>query len=334
MKIAKLTSEQENQLPIDREAFRKIGLRTGHDLTCRIEGNSAILEARQEIGSPPPKAILWARSMLEALHWAYMLKRLADPKLKDPTGSDLRACWSQWSWGQTEMYWLGWYRFAIDRVGVKVTPEQDRRLALRERLARSCYGVITVNAVEIAIMHPVSVSLDNAPSPRLHRIDGPALLFADGYAVYAVHGIRLSPELGAKMVAGKLTAEEIRDHNNAEVRRVLVDVYNGGDSGKYLRDVGAKVMHEDTDPLGHPRRLLCIEQGNDEPFVAVELTNSTAEPDGTHKKYTIRVDPNLRPLPVPGIRKEYGQAQAMTCLNAVASSYGYTGEEWSLQVET
>lgn len=333
-KISKLTPEQEKQLPVDREAFRTIGTRVGHDLQCQAYGNAAILDARKELGLPPPKAILWARSTAEALRFAYVLKRLADPKLKEPTGADLRECWNQWSWGQTEMYWLGWYRFAIDRVGVKVTEEQNRRLALRERLARACFGVITLNAVEIAIQHPREMHFDNNPSPRLHRTDGPALLFADGYAVYAVHGIRLTPELGAKMAAGTLTATEIRDEKNAEVRRVLVADYNRRTGGAYLRDIGATVVHEDKDPLGLPRRLLRIEQEGDEPFLAIEVTNSTPEPDGTRKLYTFRCHPELRPLPVPGIRKEYGQPQAMTCHNAIASTYGYTGDEYQLAVET
>jgi hypothetical protein len=332
MTISALTNRQEQQLPLAREEYRRVGIRTGNDPANRTEGNAAILAARKEIGASPPQAILWARSTLEALHWAYALKRFVNPDLKPPTGADLRACWNQWSWGQTEMYWLGWYRFAIDHVGVKVTDEQERRLAIRERLARSCYGVITVNAVEIAIEHPESISFDDAN--RLHRTDGPALLFGDGYAVYAVHGIRLTPERGKAMVERTLTAIEIRDEPNAEVRRVLVGVYEQGDPGRYLRDVGATVVHEDKDPLGLPRRLLWMEQLGDEPFVVIEVTNSTPEPDGTRKRYSFRCHPELRPLAIPGVRDELGPAQEMTCANAIASTYGYTGKEWQLEIET
>lgn len=331
-KIERFTDEQEKQLPIDRETYRGIGTRTGHDLACRIKGSAAILAAREEIGSKPPRAILWARSTFEALRWAWELKRLADPELKAPTGSDLRQMWHQWSWGQTEMYWLGRYRFAIDRVGVKVTPEQERRLAIRERIAESCYGVITVNAVEIAIQHPRVATFDSVG--RLHRTDGPALEFADGYAVYSVHGIRLTPELGKAMMDKTLTAQQIRDERNAEVRRVLVTVYNAGDSGRYMRDVGAKVIHEDVDALGLSRRLLRIDQADDEPIIAIEVTNSTPDPDGTRKLYTFRCQPELRPLPIPGIRDDYGPAQALTCANAIASTYGFTGPEFQLSVQT
>lgn len=326
------TKEIDAQIPIDRETIRGIGTRTGHDLAAFFRGSAAILAARSEIGSSPPKAILWARSTFEALRWAWELKRLAEPTLKAPTGADLRQMWNQWSWGQTEMYWLGRYRFAIERVGVKVTPEQERRLAIRERIAESCYGVITVNAVEIAIQHPRVAAFDDRE--RLHRTDGPALEFADGYAVYAVHGVRLTPEIGKAMADRSLTAPQIRDERNAEVRRVLVAIYNAGDTGRYLRELGAKVLHEDIDALGLPRRLLWIDQTDDEPILAIEVTNSTPEPDGTRKLYTFRCHPELRPLPIPGIRDEYGAPQDLICLNAIASTYGYTGAEFLLHVQT
>jgi len=136
------------------------------------------------------------------------------------------------------------------------------------------------------------------------------------------------------MAAGQLTAKQISEEPNAEVRRVLVGTYNLGDTGRYLRDLGAQVIHSDVDQLGLPRRLLRIDQPDDEPILAIEVTNSTPEPDGTRKLYTFRCHPELRPLQVPGIRTEVGKPQAMTCHNAIASTYGYRGEDFQLAVET
>jgi hypothetical protein len=186
--------------------------------------------------------------------------------------------------------------------------------------------------VSILVQHPSVARFD--ASHRLHCADGPALAWPDGYSVYAVSGIRLTPERGAAMVAGTLTATEIRDEPNAEVRRVLVAQYNAGDSGRYLRDVGAKVIHADVDALGLSRRLLRIDQEGDEPFVAVEVTNSTPEPDGHRKLYTFRCHPQLRPLPIRGIRSDYGAPQEMNCQNAIASTYGYAGADYRPVVET
>jgi len=170
--------------------------------------------------------------------------------------------------------------------------------------------------------------MDNVNRP--HRIDGPYIRWRDGVELHHIHGIRVLP----KVTAGEFTAQEARDEPNAEVRRVMIQRYNQGDTGRYLSDIGAKVIHEDKDALGLPRRLFRIEQDNDEPFVAIEVTNSTPEPDNSRKRYTFRCHPELRPLPVPGFRKEYGPPQEMTCVNAIASTYGYTGEEYRLEIET
>lgn len=94
------------------------------------------------------------------------------------------------------------------------------------------------------------------------------------------------------------------------------------------------MIHADTDALGLPRRLLRIEQPGDEPFLAIEVTNSTPEPDGTRKLYTFRCHPELRPLPVRGIRSDYGAPQALTCQNAIASTYGFSGKDYHPIVET
>lgn len=67
-------------------------------------------------------------------------------------------------------------------------------------------------------------------------------------------------------------------------------------AGRYLRAIDAAVLDEDIDPLGHPRRLLCAEQLNDEPLVMTEVVNSTPEPDGHHKVYYERVPGNIRTL--------------------------------------
>jgi hypothetical protein len=215
---------------------------------------------------------------------------------------------------------------------VRVTDEQEKRLQIWERLARAAFMVFSWAGCTILVQHPEVAAFDDRH--RLHRVDGPALAWADGYGVYAVHGIRLTPERGAAMASGAITAAQIRDEPNAEVRRVLVTAYNAGDTGRYLRDVGAAVIHEDKDALGWPRRLLRIEQEGDEPFIAIEVTNSTPEPDGTRKLYTFRCHPELRPLQVPGIRKQLGDPQAMTCQNAIASTYGMTGPEYQLSIET
>jgi hypothetical protein len=70
-------------------------------------------------------------------------------------------------------------------------------------------------------------------------------------------------------------------------------------------------------------------------MVLVEVTNSTPEPDGTRKLYYLRVHPELRPLPDPANpNAQLGAPQAMTCHNAVASTFGRRGEDYHPEIET
>jgi hypothetical protein len=56
-----------------------------------------------------------------------------------------------------------------------------------------------------------------------------------------------------------------------------------------MRDVGANKVAED-----HSGILWRVEQLDDEPLVMVEVINSTPEPDGSFKHYTLRVPPTMR----------------------------------------
>jgi hypothetical protein len=131
-------------------------------------------------------------------------------------------------------------------------------------------------------------------SHRLHCADGPAVAWPDGWGVYSVHGVQIPfakrhiverPEL--------ITAAEIEAEQNAEIRRVMIERYG---AARYVVDSGATVVHElgEDHPLQGLRtaRLLLKAVLDDEPIVYVDLLNSTPEPDGSVKRYMLRVDPN------------------------------------------
>ena len=146
-------------------------------------------------------------------------------------------------------------------------------------------------------------------SHRLHCDDGPAVAFRDGWGVYAIHGVQvpayvvLEPE--------KITWQAIDAETNAEVRRVMIDRYG---PERYVVDSGASVVA--ALPENHPMqglrsaRLLVKSVPNDEPIVYVDLLNSTPEPDGSVKRYMLRVDPNA-----------YGGDAAMNVHAAAASTW-------------
>ena len=82
-----------------------------------------------------------------------------------------------------------------------------------------------------------------------------------------------------------LTKDRILKEANAEVRRVMIERLG---NEKFLKLAGAKSIHQDR--CGN---LYRIELPGDEPLVAVEVVNSTPEPDGHFKRYFLRVPPNI-----------------------------------------
>lgn len=106
----------------------------------------------------------------------------------------------------------------------------------------------------------------------------------------------------------------------------------------------ARVVDRDTDPSGHPRRLYALRS---EPArLILLLVDSTPIPDGQpytesqatiisrgrrHARYVLEVDALCRPI----TRHGFGDTpQKRTCHNAVASTFGLTGEDYGPVAES
>ncbi|PZG03190.1 DUF6745 domain-containing protein, partial [Nonomuraea aridisoli] len=147
------------------------------------------------------------------------------------------------------------------------------------RVAESAGWWWPYERLAIVTRRPVELHLDDMG--RLHRGDGPALAYADGFALHAWHGMPVPAGFGATL--GDLTPERIRNEPNAELRRVMLEHF-GFD--RYLAESGARPVHSDETGV-----LWRIELPGDEPLVMVEVVNSTPEPDGTRRTYFLRVPP-------------------------------------------
>ncbi|MES9559062.1 MULTISPECIES: DUF6745 domain-containing protein [unclassified Streptomyces] len=119
---------------------------------------------------------------------------------------------------------------------------------------------------------------------RLDRGDGPALAYRDGFALHAWRGMPVPAEFLEEL--NSLTPKRIREEENAELRRVMLEFY-GYD--RYLTESGAEPVHRDETGV-----LWRIALEGDEDVVMVEVVNSTPEPDGTHRVYWLRVPPGTR----------------------------------------
>lgn len=129
---------------------------------------------------------------------------------------------------------------------------------------------------------------------RLHSENGPAAAYADGFQIHAWHGVTI-PATKTHIIENPsaITVQQIESETNSEIRRVMIDRYG---PARYVTDSGAIVVHElpsDHALIGlRTARLLRKEVRDDEPIIYADLLNSTPEPDGTVKRYMLRVDPS------------------------------------------
>ncbi|MFB9393834.1 DUF6745 domain-containing protein [Streptomyces coeruleoprunus] len=149
-------------------------------------------------------------------------------------------------------------------------------------VARSAGWWWPYERLAVVCERPVELHRDEAG--RLDRGDGPALAYPDGFALHAWRGMPVPAAFLDELAA--LTPERIRDEENAELRRVMLEHY-GYD--RYLQESGAQPVHRDETGV-----LWRIPLPDDEDVVMVEVVNSTPEPDGTSRTYWLRVPPATR----------------------------------------
>lgn len=147
---------------------------------------------------------------------------------------------------------------------------------------------------------------------RPHCDHGPSHEWRDGWKLWHWHGVSISEDKKHIIEAPELiTWQEIEAEQNAEIRRVMISRYG---AEKYVVQSGAKVVQHL--PIDHKMfglrdaKLLVKLVPGDEPIVYVDLLNSTPEPDGTVKRYMLRVDPNA-----------YGGMASKDCHAAAASTW-------------
>jgi len=154
--------------------------------------------------------------------------------------------------------------------------------------------------------YPLRQSLDDFG--RLHGSTGPAAEFSDGQKMYYWQGRPINEDLITRKFL--ITPISIDLQSNVEKRRIMMEIYG---FEKYLRHAGAKKVHKDEYGTLYKRRPWL----DRDPIVAVEVTNSTPEPDGTNKHYFLRVPPTIN-----------------TAREAVAWTFGLAANEYEPQVQT
>ncbi len=185
------------------------------------------------------------------------------------------------SWGAWDVFFLSTYDYARSIDLVQYSQSEDKELTLWMKLLAGGLAYLFVENVCFVFSYPEKLALDQGL--QNHSETGPSIIFADGVKVFSWHGM-VVPEI-VIMEPAKLRPASIDDEPNIEIRRIMIERYGWE---KYLRNSKAKLIHQDE--FGKLYQKLVP---GDEPIVAVEVVNSTAEPDGKFKRYMLRVPPNI-----------------------------------------
>ncbi|MFI7438643.1 DUF6745 domain-containing protein [Nonomuraea indica] len=204
--------------------------------------------------------------------------------------------------------WLAHYD-ALRRIGgADFPPEASRRLGLWTAVARSCRwwwpreGVCTVAERPVAL-HTEAWGDDG--EVRLHRADGPAVRYADGWEVHAWHGTRVPA-----WVIEDPDVRRIAREPNVEVRRCAVERLGWT---AYIEQAGLRLVATAPDP-GNPGAHLRLYDLRENARVLVAV-NGSVERDGTRRGYGLTV-PRFLDDPVAAAGWTYGLSAAQYSLLA------------------
>jgi hypothetical protein len=142
-------------------------------------------------------------------------------------------------------------------------------------------------------------------SGRVHRQSGPAVVWASGERAWFWHGIEVPQWIIER--SEQITATEIRNEPNLEIRRCMVELFG---IGRLMNELGCELLAQD----GFGKLWRCR---LDEPYMAVEVENGTAEADGSPRHYFLAVPPWMR-----------------TPREAVAWTYGLASHEYDVTVRS
>ena len=182
-------------------------------------------------------------------------------------------------WGQHEAGYLGWCD-AMQLIGVNLD------VAGLSTVARNAGWWWPMRDTVILTDRPDTLHRD--PQGRLHCETGPALRYRDGWAIHAIHGVRVPADLIETGWDVKRTLEE----DNAEVRRAAIEL-TGWD--RFIADAGLTLIASAPDPGNPPHELELYDLPDrlrdmyDDQARILLCTNGSVEPDGTRRRYGLPV---------------------------------------------
>lgn len=142
--------------------------------------------------------------------------------------------------------WVAFYDF-FTQIGVI---NYDKLNKYKELMELHIYDMVQLENYCIISDMPVEIYREPVQH-RLHRSDGPAVVFPDGYEQYHWNGTAVPKNW--IMEPETITGDVIRGEDNAERRRIIMEIL--GAEVYYDRLGGVVLIDEDNDQYGNPMKL-------------------------------------------------------------------------------
>ena len=175
--------------------------------------------------------------------------------------------------------WLATADFLVRRALLRPAPASFHPLCRLTDVAEAWWAF---EHLAVVAERPVAIRLDE--QRHVHNPDGPAIEYADGFAVHAWHGQRVASSV--VLAPETISVDDIDGERNEQVRLVLVERFGGWE--RYLVESGAEVVQRDD--CGS----LWRKSGTGaEPILLLEIVNATVSLDGTPSRKVLRVPPTM-----------------------------------------
>lgn len=261
--IESLTPEQIAKFEDYVNEWTEIGLKTGPvDLPKAIEAAKLAYRLAKQ---PEPTQFYVAKSPKDAIN---LIQKLIPGK----SASDIL---QEMAYGSQDASWLSLYKYFA--VELEIGDCADLQ-GLME-LAKHTGWVSFYDEMVVFQDRPEYIKFDDRGV--LHCETGPAIRFSDGYSLYAWHGVVIPEDWIEKRA--ELTPQVALGWENIEQRRCACEIVGWA---KILRDLNAKVIDSDDDPMIGNLVEVDIPEIGPERFLQVLC--------GTGRTFAIPVPPTMR----------------------------------------
>lgn len=284
-KITALTAEQEAALPLVRDEWLAHGLST--QPADRERAVAGVHQAYRTAGLVPPQIVVWLDSPLAGAFGSWMLGQVRDQvwgQVWGQVGGQVGDQVGRAVYGQHDAGWLAFYDYFRVHCGL----DAPARLLGLNQVAQSSSWWWPFRGAVVLTERPTTLRRDG--QTRLHGESGPALLYPDGWGIWAWHGVRVPRGL----VEGRWSTDDILREPNAEVRRCGIERM-GWD--RFVVDAGLSQVGATVSDPGNPGHFLALYDVPaaiyDEPVRVLLCDNATPERDGTRRRFGLTVPADI-----------------------------------------